>query len=670
MRPVGIAADIVLILVAGLLGGLLAHFLRQPLLVGYILAGVLVGPHSVGPSVVEVHHIELLAEIGVALLLFALGLELSLRDLRPVRRIALVGGPLQILLTAAIGYMVGRTALGWDHDPALWLGAMFSLSSTMVVIKTLNEQGAMRRLGSRVIIGLLVVQDLALAPLLILLPKFGDLRSALPDLVQAVLQGAVFLVAMVLVGTKVIPALLRKVAGWHSRELFLVAVVVLGVGVGYGTYLLGLSFALGAFVAGIVLSESEFSHQALNEIVPLRDVFGLIFFASAGMLLDVRFLWEHVGLLIGLVALVLCVKALLVGSLVRIFGYTGIVPWAAGLGLAQVGEFSFVLARAGLGAGSLDGDEYALALSVTLATMVLSPALARMAGALHGAWRRLLPPATAAPEAPQPVEDLGGHVVVAGLGRSGKAAVQCMRQVGLPFVIVDLSHRRVEDARNEGLEAIWGDASREVVLEAAGVQRARLLLLALPDAVGTRLAVEEARKLNPSLHVVARAVSQEHVAELGDIGVYEAVQAQFEAGLELVRQVLVHYSIPTHEILHFCEVVRGEHYEPLRPGPLSHRYMELASHLKESGAAVELDWVTVPPSSAAVGQSLGQVNLRVASGALVVAILRGGNMTQNPPSDWKLEPEDMLAVCGTHAQRAAARALVERPGEAARGGGV
>ena len=478
---VGIAADIVLIVVAGLLGGLLAQRLGQPLLVGYILAGVMVGPHTAGPTVVEIHDIELLAEIGVALLLFALGLEVSFRDLRPVRRVALIGGPIQILLTAAFGYGLGRTVLGWGHEPALWLGAMFSLSSTMVVIKILTAQGATRRLSSRVMIGILVVQDLAVAPLLILLPKLGDLQNALPALAQAVFQGALFLGAMVFLGTRLIPVLLRKVAGLNSRELFLVTIVALGVGVGYGTYLFGLSFALGAFVAGMVLSESEFSHQALSNIVPLRDIFGLLFFASAGMLLDLALLGTHFTQVAVTMGLVLFFKASLIGLVVRAFGYSEMVPWAVGLGLSQVGEFAFVLARAGQKGGNLTEEEYALALTVTLATMVLSPGLARLAEPLHGVWRRYRPVERPASVAHIPSEGLEGHVVVAGLGRSGRAAVEVMRQVGLPFVVIELNHERAETARRQGLPVVWGDSSGEKVLEAAGVQKARLLLVAAAD---------------------------------------------------------------------------------------------------------------------------------------------------------------------------------------------
>jgi monovalent cation:H+ antiporter-2, CPA2 family len=274
----GIAAIIV---VAGLIGGLIMQRLGQPLIIGYILAGVAVGPFTGGITVSEVHEIELLAEIGVALLLFALGIELSLKELQPVRRIALIGTPIQILLAMGVGVGIGQL-LGWTWLESIWFGGMISLSSTMVVLKTLMSQGRMGMLSSRIMIGMLLVQDLAVVPLMIILPQLGDLERGLSTLGFAAIRAAIFIIGMIFVGTRVIPYLMRIVARWNSRELFLLTVPALGLGIGYGTYLFGLSFAFGAFVAGIVLSESDYSHQALSDIVPLRDIFGLLFFASEG----------------------------------------------------------------------------------------------------------------------------------------------------------------------------------------------------------------------------------------------------------------------------------------------------------------------------------------------------------------------------------------------------
>jgi len=536
----GIASDFVLIVVAGLVGGLLARLLRMPLLVGYVAAGVVVGPYTAGPTVVQIHDIELLAEIGVALLLFSLGLEISFRDLHPVRRIALIGGPLQIVLTAAGGALVGIRILRLPVTDSLWLGAMISLSSTMVVLKTLAAAGVTSTLASRVMIGLLVVQDLAVIPMLIILPQAADLSGALPRLARAAGIAVVVLAAMVALGRWLLPMLLKQVLALGSRELFLVAVVAAGVGVGYAAQAAGLSFALGAFVAGIVLSESEFSHQALSDVIPLRDIFGLLFFVTVGMLFDPRFVWEHAGQVALVTLLIIIGKALILGLLARAFGYRNMAPWIIGLGLSQIGEFSFVLARSGVSAGLLSQAAYSLALTCTILTMALSPLVSSAAIPLGRAWQRLRKPARPALAMDLPKEPLQDQVVVAGYGRSGRAVARALRAGAVPFVVVELDHAMFKLAVADGMPAVWGDITREEVLSAAHIARARILVVTVPDRSTVHLTVEHARRAHPSVAIVARAVRESDVAELRALGVTAAVQPEFEGGVEMLRQTLIH----------------------------------------------------------------------------------------------------------------------------------
>ena len=556
----GIAADFVLIVIVGLCGGLLARALRLPLLVGYIAAGVVVGPYTAGPTVVQIHDVELLAEIGVALLLFSLGLEISFRDLRPVRRVALIGGPIQIVLTGAAGAVAGSMIFGMPITEAIWLGAMISVSSTMVVLKTLSAAGVTSTLASRVMIGLLVVQDLAVIPMLIILPQLGELDNALPRFARAIAIAAVLLFAIVVLGTRLLPRLLKRVLTWGSRELFLVSVVAAGVGVGYATHLAGLSFALGAFVAGIILSESEFSHQALSDVVPLRDIFGLLFFVSVGMLFDPRYAWAHIGQIALMVVLIFLGKALILGGLTRAFGYGNMAPWIVGLGLSQIGEFSFVLARSGLGAGLISKATYDLALTCTILTMTLSPLVSSAALPLGRAWRGRRKPVQPLKTMDLPKEAFHGHVIVAGYGRSGRTVARVLRAAGIPLVVVESNYALFSDMTTEGLDAVWGDITREEVLRAAWIENARILVLTVPDRSTVHLSVECARRLNPAVLVVARAVREYHVAELRKLGVDAAVQPEFEGGVEMVRQALVLYHYDDAEALRLVSSLRQDLY--------------------------------------------------------------------------------------------------------------
>ena len=414
----GIAADIVLLVVAGLVFGMAAHRLKQPPIIGYIVAGVVLGPFTGGLTVSSVHEIEKLAEIGVALLLFGIGLEFSLDDLKPVRKIALIGTPIQIGLVIAFGWLLGGW-LGWDWQASLWLGSILSLSSTMVILKTMESQGVMGTLSSRVMIGMLIVQDMAVVPMLVILPVLGHLQSGGALLGWAALKAALFLAAMVLVGKRGFPWLMRRVARTDSPELFLVFVSGLALGVGYGTWLFGLSFAFGAFVAGMVISESDYSHHALTSILPLRDLFGLLFFASVGMLLDPNFLIRNWPVVLALTAVVAVFKGVVCGGLARLFGYVNIVPLAVGLVMFQVGELSFLLAEAGRKTGALDQDQFGLILSTAIVSMILTPQASRLAAPAYRVLGRFF---KQDPVRPVHVDDhatLRDHVIVVGGGHVG-----------------------------------------------------------------------------------------------------------------------------------------------------------------------------------------------------------------------------------------------------------
>jgi CPA2 family monovalent cation:H+ antiporter-2 len=651
---VGIAADISIIVIAGLIGGLIAQQLKQPLILGYILAGIAVGPYTGGVTVTEVHDIELLAEIGVALLLFALGLEFSLKELKPVRYIALIGTPIQILLTMAYGFAIGHF-LGLEHVQSLWFGALISLSSTMVLLKTLMSQGRLGTLSSRVMIGMLIVQDLAIVPMMIILPQLNSPESGLPLLGLAALRATIFLVAMIFLGTRVIPRLMTYIAGWNSRELFLLAVTAIGLGIGYATYLFGLSFAFGAFVAGLVLSESDYGHQALSDIIPVRDLFALLFFVSVGMLFDPAFLfakWETVLLVVFLISVG---KALIFGALTPIFRYRNVVPLAVSLGLFQVGEFSFVLARVGISTNSISRDLYSLVLNTAIITMVLTPLVSGLTTplyALRKRWFKHEPLQTIN----LPKAGLHSHVVIAGGGRVGQYVAQVLQRLKLEFVLIELDSRRIEQAKAAQFPVVYGDASQIVVLKAAKIEDARLLIIAVPAIVTTQTIVEQVRQIQPALHIVARADGIEQMKKLHDLGVYEVVQPEFEASLEIIRQALLHLSVPATKIHWFTDATRKELYAPLYQ---NQKQYETLSQLKGAIHLLELTWTTLPVGSHLVGRTIKDLSIRSRTGTSVVGVMRNGKLHPNPDADYQFAVGDFVAVIGNSEQLVAFQALVK-----------
>lgn len=641
----GIASDIVIIVVAALLGGVIAHHLKQPLILGYILAGVAVGPYTGGITVSDVHVIELLAEIGVALLLFALGLEFSLTKLKPVRHIALVGTPVQMLLTMAYGFAIGRW-LGWEEVPSLWLGALISLSSTMVILKTLMNQGLLGTLSSRVMLGMLIVQDLAVVPLMIILPQLSNPAAGLPVLGLAAIKAALFLTVMFFLGTRLLPRVMMYVVGWNSRELFLLTITAIGLGIGYVTHLVGLSFALGAFVTGMVLSESDYSHQALSDIIPLRDIFGLLFFTSVGMLLDPSFLLSYWETILLLVLLVAAGKGLIFATLARLFRYRNVVPLAVGLGLFQIGEFSFVLARTGLAAGAISSERFSLVLTTAVISMMLTPFISGLTAPLYGLrkrWFRHEPIQTIN----LPDAGLQGHVVLAGGGRVGQHVAQILRHLGLSFVIIELDYRRFDQAKAAGFPAIYGDASQKTVLEAAGIEKADLFLITTPTLVLAQTMVLQARQLNPTLEILARAEGVEQMKALYEQGVNHVVQPEFEAGLEITRQTLLHLNLPAMEILRYTDRVRHELYAPLYEGLEDLQQITL---LRSAGSLLELKWHILEPTSALNGHTIGELAVRKRTGASLVGVIRNGTLHPNPGPEFRFTEGDAVAVMGRSEQ--------------------
>jgi CPA2 family monovalent cation:H+ antiporter-2 len=657
----GIAADIAIIVVAALLGGFVAQRLNQPLILGYIVAGILVGPNTGGVTVSEVHEIGLLAEIGVALLLFALGIEFSLQRLQRVRRIALIGTPIQLLLTIAVGYGLGRL-LGWPPYQALWLGALISLSSTMVILKTLISHGSLGTLASRIMVSMLIVQDLAVVPMMIILPELQNLERGLPVLAWAILRAALFLAAMIYGGTRLIPALLRRVSAWNSRELFLIAVTALGLGIGYASYLTGLSFAFGAFVAGMVLSESDYSHQALSDIVPLRDLFGMVFFVSIGMLLEPAFLLDNLPAVLLVVVVVALGKALIFGGLALVFGYGRDVALAVGLGLFQIGEFAFVLGRAGLSRQAVTAELFSLILATALITMMFTPIVAGAAAPL-AAWLRRHGPGPRSDSADWPDRSLEGHIIIAGYGRVGRYTADVLRRLELPCIVIEADIFVAERVRAAGLPVIYGDASSSEVLEAAGVHAARLVLITVPAAIDVELIARRVRQLAPELHIVTRAARRAQVEELRAIGIYEVVQPEFEAGLEMVRQTLLHFDMAAPEIQRLTDAVRHELYQPFQT---LHTDARLLEHLRHARRGLEIEWLLLPDGSDLAGQSIGESEVRKRTGVSIVAVVRADEIYSNPAPDFLLAGGDIMGLLGTPSQRAAfgSRFLAAPPKEA------
>ena len=642
----GIATDLILLVVSAFFSGLLMQRLGQPLILGYILTGIAFGPYTGGFALTSVHEIELLAEIGVALLLFALGLEFSLKDLKPVKKIALIGTPIQILLTIAMGYGIGQW-MGWDAKTSLWLGALVSLSSTMVLLKTLMNQGWLGTLSSKVMVGILIVQDLAVVPLIVLLPILNNPELGWVSLEIAILKTVLFLAGMILFGTRLLPWIMRHISHLGSRELFLLAITAIGLGVGYLTYLVGLSFAFGAFVAGMVLSESDYGHQALSDIIPVRDLFGLLFFASVGMLLNPAFLLDHWQQVFILVLIVSLGKGLILALLARIFKYGNVVPLAVGLGLFQVGEFSFVLAQVGVSTNSISHEVYSLVLTTAIITMFLTPLISGQTARLYALRKRWFKHESL-DSINFPKSGFRNHVIIIGGGRVGFRIAQVLKRLNVPMLIIELDQLRVDRAKHADISVIYGDASHEVVLEAATASLARLLIITSPEVVIAQTIVQRVRKVNAEIQVVARAPGVEFLEEFKKLNISEVVIPEFEAGLEMARKALVHLHIPAAKIQHYTESLRQDLFASFFNENEETKIME---QLQTAEHQYDLQWMLIKPGSKLVGITIGEAEIRTKTDTSIVGVIRKEKLEPNPDASFRFEANDRVAIIGIDSAR-------------------
>lgn len=562
MHDSGLILNIAVALGAALAGGLLARLVHLPVILGYILAGVIVGPSTPG-FVADAETVRTLAEVGVALLMFSLGVEFSLHELNAVRKIAVLGGSLQVGLCIGAGATIGL-ALGWSWQSSILLGMIVAMSSSIVALKLLMLRGDMSTRYGRVAVGMAVFQDLMVVPMFIAVPVLAqDSGNLLHDIAWSVGTAVAILVAVIVVGTRAAPWLLERVAATSSRELFLLTVIVVALGTALATEAAGLSLALGAFLAGIVVSDTDFRHQVVAEIVPLREAFATLFFVSIGMLVDFSLLREHFILAFAFVLIIALLKFSVFSGVVRGFGLSAGTAVLVGVLLAQIGEFSLILAGEGLDNGLLSDERYDLVLIGTLGTILVTP----FAVGAGPKLARLTERVTMARESDDltyhdGAESLQRHTIVCGYGRLGAELVGALHRRGIPCAVVDDNPSAARRARSVGVTAIYGDAGNPDVLRRVGLERARALAVAISDPVSAETLVAHARRDHPRLRIIARATSWEQLHRLRDLGADEVVQPEFEAALEVIRYVMHAHGVEDRVAGAIVQGRRQTYYEP------------------------------------------------------------------------------------------------------------
>ena len=644
-------SDLLIILLVSVPVAYLCLRLKLPLIVGLMLTGIAIGPSGFR-LIREISGIEVLAEIGVMLLLFTIGLEFSIRRLAEMKQVVLIGGGLQVVLTiaatAGVALIFGRAV-----SQAIFFGFLVALSSTAIVLKSYVERNEVDSPHGRVGIGILLFQDVSVVFMLLTIPILGgeDIVSVTQIIIDLGTSLAA-LAVLVLAAWFLLPKFLKQVVNLRSPEAFLLTVVLLCLGMSWVTSQFGLSLALGAFIAGMVLADSEYSHQVTSEVLPFRDVFNSLFLVSIGMLLSIPTLIGNIGAVLLLVLALIAAKSLIIWAIVRLTGYPQRIATITGLGLAQIGEFSFVLARAGQGANLLPDSDYQSFLAASIISMIATPFLIAASPRIGFYIQSILRDGSAA-DIENTEEDIhltssGGlqqHVIIVGYGLNGRNLARVLRAVGVPYVILELNADVVRRAKARGEKINFGDATRREVLMHAGIEQAWSLVLAMSDPAAARRTVDLGHRLNPKLHIIVRTRYVSEITELFELGANEVIPEEFETSIEIFSRVLHRYGTPRHVIEQQIAKVREQGYEMLRTTAVSPVVPTNIPTVSLDGASTET--VTLASDSPVVGRNLGELDLRGKSGATVIAVLRGNETKISPGAHYTLRENDTIVLLGS-----------------------
>jgi CPA2 family monovalent cation:H+ antiporter-2 len=648
MSEVHILRDVLIIFSISVLVVFVFQKLRLPAVAGFLVAGTLMGPHGLN-LISDRHQVETLAEIGVVLLLFTIGLETSLSRLRASSRLLWVGGPLQILSMLSV-VVLGGWLLNRSWEESIFWGLLLSLSSTAIVLKILGDRGEIDAFHGQATMAILIFQDLAVVAMILMTPVLGTgSQGETQAIIETLIKSGLVVGLIVLAARFLVPHTLHLIVGTRSRELFLLAIIVLGLGTAWLTSLAGLSLALGAFIAGMVISESEYSHQALAEVIPFRDSFNSLFFVSVGMLMNPAVIVEFPILVVGLLILVVLGKFITGTGAVFLAGAPLASALLTGVALAQVGEFAFILARVGQREGILNSEAYNIFLAVSELSMMITPfliqwapRLARRAEAFDRLKRWL--PQPNSKNTPQGVQvKIKDHVIIVGYGLNGRNLARVLRDMEIPFVVLEVNPEAIKVSGKFRGQMIYGDASNPRVLTQARIMFARVLVVATSDPFGARRIVHQARQLNSNLHIVVRTRYLKELQDLHELGANDVVPEEFETSIEIFALVLRTYQTPKSMIQEKVEQVRREGYLLLRRGELP----ELAHHLRAGTLAdVQVDTCRLDDDSHVLGKRLSQLHIYGRTGVSVIAVTRNGVTQSNPSHDMVLEPGDVLVLLG------------------------
>ncbi len=641
MQQFAIIKDIVIILLVSIPIIYLFKKINIPSIVGFLIAGVIIGPHGF-MLISEISQIEVMAEIGVIFLLFTIGLEVSFNRLMKMKRLLLIAGVPQILLTIILSGLIFYL-FDINIKRSIFLGMLVSLSSTAIVLKLFSDKNQLESPHGRISLGILISQDLAVVPMFLLLPILSaSEKSTIIDIVRQLVFAFAAIAVIILAAKILMPKILFQLAKLQMREVFTIGIMLFVLGTAYLTHSLGLSFALGAFIAGLTLSESDLSHQVTSDILPLKDVFNSVFFVSIGLLLNFNFVIQYFSELTAVTAGIILLKSLIIILIVKLIKYPLRVAVLTGLILSQIGEFSFVLMQAGKAYNLIEADVYNSFLAASIFTMIIAPFLFEITPVIAHKFGRFDPMKNSEKRIKKELTD---HVIIAGFGLNGKNLARVLKETGIRYLVIELNPETIRAEKEKGENIIYGDITREDILHASNLEKANIIVFAISDPSSTKIALRLAKKLNPSIYTVVRTRYINEIDDLSHLGADSVIPEEFETSLQIFSKVLERYHIPLNVIMRQVAILRGEAYSLMRTDTAD---INSFVHLNEILAAGLTETYYVNEDNIHVGKTLRELNLRAKTDTTIIAIVRSEKTISNPTSREQILAKDTLVITGTH----------------------
>ncbi len=624
--------------------------LKIPSIVGFLIAGTIIGPYGMG-LIKDPHEVEIIAEIGVILLMFTIGIEFSIPRLMSLKKEVFLLGTLQVLLTILAIALISQFVLNVAINKAIFFGFIVALSSTAIVMKILSERGELNSPHGKICLGILLFQDLCVVPLMLFTQMLSGQGESYYNFFTVILKAFVILSIVFIFSRIAVPYILHEVVKTKSRELFIIVTISICIGTAFFTSKIGLSLALGAFLAGVVISESEYSAQAVSDILPFKETFSGIFFISVGMLLNLEFIKNHLMEELILVGNIFTIKAIVILIISYVFIHSLKVSFKSAFSLSQIGEFSFILAFTGKSAGLLDEETYQSFISASVITMLFTPLIIKYSPQLIEYMVQKKPFKYLEKAGKIRDSDVlvkkSNHVIIIGFGLNGRNLARVLKETKIPYTILELNPETVRKMKKKGEPIYYGDGTSPEILHKLGLRRAKALVIAISDPNATRKIVQIAKTDNPKIHIIVRTRFISEIEELKKIGADEVIPEEFETSLEIFARVLHLFGVPRNKILQMIETIRQEGYEILRVPDLPKTRAGVECVIFEG---LEMDSFQVDKNSWIVGHSLRSLDLRHRAKVTVIALQRGQETILNPPADLILREDDVIIYVGNKKQ--------------------